>query len=329
MFDPASIACLLFPFMCSPPKADVTILVQKAVATTTSTSTTTTTTLDELPVDWGNSWQAWWDMDEASGNRAQSGGSASGCGLTEYNGVPGSTDKVEGDRSSDHNKPDIEYFANTCTGLRMTSSESVVYGGWMQPDTWSSVMNLYMWWGQNSTGRYSLAWLDNGRIECAIANDPSTICNNGKSTVVSSGDWKHVVCLYDNGNDDLDMYIDGKFVQNTTCTTTMDTSTTTFTIGRQNTTYGWDGHTDEPGVSKVVLTASEICRWCSCGIDGWNCDCDDTTPANYKSCTTDADCRSGAAKCATTAGECRGNNEGSDPGCGSCTLPACNASAPT
>lgn len=103
-----------------------------------------------------------------------------------------------------------------------------------------------------------------------------------------------------------------------------------FTISGPGATVDMEGQLDEAFVITQTLAASEICRVCSCGIQGTACECDTGTPANYKACTVDADCQdfSAAGRCDTTSGTCQGRNHATDPGCGGCTLPACNAAAP-
>ena len=89
----------------------------------------------------------------------------------------------------------------------------------------------------------------------------------------------------------------------------------------------WDGQLDECFVDNVAWSVSQVCRAGRCQLDGSLCMCDPGTPANYLTCTVDANCRvSGntTAICDTSAGTCRGR----DPGGVNCTPTSCNASAP-
>ena len=80
----------------------------------------------------------------------------------------------------------------------------------------------------------------------------------------------------------------------------------------------------------ATLTDAHVCRICSCGVNGVACLCDGATPATYAACSTDADCQkfSAQGRCDTTSNTCQGRNHTTNPGCGACALPACNAAAP-
>jgi hypothetical protein len=71
-----------------------------------------------------------------------------------------------------------------------------------------------------------------------------------------------------------------------------------------------------------VLTQSQTCRVAACGADGSNCWCDGTNPAQYRACTTNADCGGHGGLCNATAGRCVGNLMAT---CSVAGLPACNA----
>jgi hypothetical protein len=86
--------------------------------------------------------------------------------------------------------------------------------------------------------------------------------------------------------------------------------------------YG--GNVDEIAVWGVALTAAQLCKHTHCGIDGVLCMCDAATPANYRACSVDADCRvSGntTAECDSNSNTCRGHDA-------TCSPAACNATSP-
>lgn len=158
------------------------------------------------------------------------------------------------------------------------------------------------------------------RIERADTERIVTRCRTSSADVTLTSDnnacpnsaWCHIAVTYDVSTNALRQYLNGVLNpasgQPATVTGGIATPLTTeFVRIGYNASSATDvsGHVDEIGLDfDVVYTAQQACRLCSCGWDGSLCSCSSGTPANYID---------------------SGRNAAS---CGSCTLPACNASAP-
>ena len=66
----------------------------------------------------------------------------------------------------------------------------------------------------------------------------------------------------------------------------------------------------------------------ACGVDGKRCWCDGSNAANYKACSSDADCHGLVGACDTTDGHCIGRQKHGALNMGSNAIAACNAAAP-
>jgi hypothetical protein len=212
--------------------------------------------------------------------------------------------------------------ANCGTDMNITGVHTT--GCWIYADVSSNLRRILARGTSSTTANttgYAITRTSGSELSCWTQNQNSD--STGNALPVST--WKHAVCAY--SGTQLRPFIDGTAVGSLTTTTAPGTNTNPFRLASRSdaTTANqqWDGLLDECFVIAANVAASSICRIARCGMAGEYCVCDGTTPANYKSCITDIDCKAYSDKgtCDTTAGTCRGRNL-------SCTPVACNDAGP-
>lgn len=159
-------------------------------------------------------------------------------------------------------------------------------------------------------GGWAFEWMENGAIVGRAWNGSS------QSSVVSPslcsvGSWCVVSLVFDDDLDTFCLYVNGAVTACTAIPTITDPPTGTlayFRLGNSANSSKLDGLVDESGLRLgTAYSAEEVCRVCSCGIDGSLCSCDPLTSSLY------------------AAGSGSGLNASQ---CGSCALPACDSVAP-
>jgi len=292
------------------------------------------------PADWTSSF-IYWDLDEASGTRVNSGGvCGTDCDLSDNNTVTqDTTNEVEGTAGASFASANNEYLS--CTHATCGASNELGFassggtGGdltifaWVRPtaDADMSIMTKF-----NADGYRMRRVATNDLFSCTIDGTSTASLTAGNNTLPIN-ETHHVACRFNDTANTLDVFVDGAEDTTNADPTPADINVET---GRQfeiseNSVSQVNGMIDGAGAINDVLTDQELCRICSIHVDGSLGLCDQSTPANYKACSTDADCRptgNTTAVCDTTNGTCSGRNATGTPNCGGCTLPACNAAAP-
>jgi lysophospholipase L1-like esterase len=133
---------------------------------------------------------------------------------------------------------------------------------------------------------------------------PATVQATTAAGTLPLDTWAHVVGRFDNAGGQGQIFVNGQASGAAASQGGFGTAPGAFSLSQSVGGYAWDGQLDECFVTARVLTAAEICRVCSCGVNGTLCTCDAATPPSYL----------------TT-----GRNAGT---CGACALPACNAPPP-
>ena len=270
------------------------------------------------PADWSPPFVATWNFDEASGTRAASGGSCSAgsdCDLTDNNTVlQDTTNFKEGVASADFTKVNDESLSclnATCDELIAAPGDSFSYGCFARADVDGSEIH-FMEVSNEASGLdgYKLIrgeGLDT--IDCQVSDAGGSVTGTGVTDAWPVNVMTHAVCVFDNSADTIQAYINGKTSGSPATQDDVAATSENFYIG---TDAGLDinGQTDECFFIKQVLTDAQICRMCSCGIDG------DNDIGNEKCLCSGAD---------PTVYAANGRNTTQ---CGGCTLPSCNAVAP-
>jgi hypothetical protein len=144
--------------------------------------------------------------------------------------------------------------------------------------------------------------------------------------------WRHICFRFDDTTDLGQLTMNGE--DSIVDVSQQDTAdgAISITVGAQlgGVTEAFSGRMDALAFISQAMTLEEECRICSCNPAGALCMCDGMNPMNYKSCSTDTDCRQGGNVTALCSGGlCSGrNNAAQDPDCQNCTLPACNTASP-
>ena len=291
---------------------------------------------------WSNSPTAWWNCESSAGSNVpnESTGTPStavdcdtDCDLSEVNSPTRSTDHIIGAQSCDFQEADTDRLRcsdATCGELDMTGTLSFSWFAWFKPRPQTET-NFVIDQRQTATGGYDIIRQAALGVNCRIYNTSGTQSIQGAGPADNT--WIHGMCLWDESTDELQLYLNGASAAGPTAVTGPSAADAVdFRVSTDSASSDWDGLIDEMGVfAGVKLTAAQICRICSCGLNGENCSCSTADPTQYFSCTADSECHTPTnteAKCDSTSGKCQGYNDSTNPGCQSCTLPACNAAAP-
>jgi len=284
------------------------------------------------PQDWTYKFQGVWSFDDASGSsRLNTPGTAldSNLDLDLLNTVTRDTTRfIEGTASAtteDGISNRLRCLNATCAAqLQPAAGESLTWGVWFYPDVIAGdLLQKHVDFGP-TTGT-QMAMQADAEMRCTIA-DGTNVVNMDKGTIVADT-WTHSVCRFDNPGDTARFYQDGAFVSPGSAYTG-DVGLPpagAFTWFSDN--GGIAASLDEAWWIHDVLTDAEICRICSCGINGVTgpCDCSGDDPTTYLDTGRNSQtCASSV--CSSTGEACTTNGDCGT--CGGCTLPDCDASAP-
>lgn len=271
-----------------------------------------------LPTDWSGSFITIWSLDEATGStRVASSASSCGtagtdCNLTETGTVlfdPGPS-KQEGDGSARYNENGSNTLSCadvTCDELDFTSGGSFTAGCWIYPQSPETASDADIFDNESTNAGYSLdRGITNNSVRCTVGDAGGAVTAESATNAVQTLDtWYHATCQYDNTANAIQVYVDGATSGSSATQDDIAADTAAFNLGRSvGGSSPWSGLLDECFVTSSVLTSAQICRICSCQIDGSLCRCDPDSPTAYSD---------------------SGRNTSE---CGSCSLPSCNAAAP-
>ena len=285
------------------------------------------------PLDWSGAVVAWYDCEGAPTTFNQSGGTCGAdCNLTESGTVGADTTTfVEGTQSCqfDASTDLLTCVDATCDELDF-ANQDFTFMLWARFDNFTTALSTVRNMAGATLGGYqSFAQATTGAMRCRYQDAATTdgpLSTTGRSTTT----WYHISCAFDQSTD-YTLFVDE-------VSDTVDTTLGTLAAGDADFTLSavpspLIGRLDEVAVASTLWTALQRCRKCSCGVSQLTnrCMCTAQDPSQYAACTTDADCRPSGnttARCSATTQTCTGLNSTTNPGCGSCTLPACDAAAP-
>jgi hypothetical protein len=257
-------------------------------STTTSSTTTTSTTLPPSG-NWTSSMLALWKMDDATGStRVNAQGTTERDLIDVAQNVPAETaDKMEGSASCNFSdSPAMElYTQNADAALRSPAiANGLSWGCWARDTPNGSSTSpdglLGSYSGPDSAG-YAIDYQSSTTSWRAWTY-------NGASQVIASASgaqstWTHVVGTLTGTNDLLTLYLNGaQAAQTPHPSPSYQNSDKYVTVGQVEIAgdVGFTGNADECFVANRTLTAGDVCKICSCGVDGLLCTC---SGASYNS----------------------------------------------
>jgi len=269
------------------------------------------------PADWSPPFVATWNFDEASGTRAASGGSCSAgsdCDLTDNNTVTQDTTNFkEGVAAADFTRANDESLSclnATCDELIAPAGGSFTVGCFFRTDDTAGDQGLFDTLEAGATAGFAITRTTaTSLMDFKIADSGGVILMTAGVDSWPLNTWTHLVGRFDNDADAMSVVVNGVQIGGTTTQDDIGASGDPFVIG-SNETIDPSGQADECFYIDQALTDAQICRMCSCGIDG------DNDIGNEKCLCSGADATVYAANGRNTTQ------------CGGCTLPACNAVAP-
>ncbi len=137
-----------------------------------------------------------------------------------------------------------------------------------------------VWSGGHHTGfHYGCKWWP---------EPPGLEAVSGVPFAVPAGQWGHGVCVLDLAatGDEGKVYSNGMLANDQRWTPPASPPHVGFNISDHASDGGFDGELDECFVAAGALTAAEVCRICSCGVDGSLCACDPADPRRYAAAGT-------------------------------------------
>ena len=289
-----------------------------ATSTATNTQTFTATPTAQPLTSWCPLMVACWEMEEAT-SATRINDPLSSCGSTcnladtttavkdTTNFVVG-TAAAKGDGSTASNVMSCPFA--TC-GSNLNIHTSMSWGAFLRAT--SDVTASAMQYAGKATNN-QLSWglgrdLVNDQFTCRLID-----ASNVDKTQASSFNKFPIntfisgICVFDDPNNQLTNYADNASSTGSGVND-MKSVTSGSMVFLANSSSGdtptvWPGQVDEAFVCGGILSATDICRICSCGVNGTLCSCSNAVPGNYA-------------------------NPGRNTSCGSCTLPNCNAVGPT
>lgn len=290
--------------------------------------------------NWTSGFIAVWSMDEGTSSVRQSNSLAScgaDCDLTPVAVDQDTSDKIEGAASAQLTSPSASQNASSlqcdanndasdgvddCTDLNISSSNAT-WGGWFQANGSSGTVtgaqgttaNFAQLMGAHDSsddegyGLFAIDYLGILFLACT-ADDVTSSVNVqasalGQDTTDTGGfmtSMRFIACVYDASADTITgKYLYTDYSESASSADSLTSSSQNFMIGTEETDKSQALNYDNLFVADKALTNADLCRICSCGIDGRNCSCSIADTTNYASAGLNASY------------------------CGSCTLPDCNS----
>jgi len=302
----ASCGSCTLPATCNAtaPATTTTTTTTTTTSTTTTTISTTTTTLANAAPNWTTSFTAVWLMEESSGTRTNAQGTTTR-NLSEVGGTSASnTTYFQQGAASLQSAPATSLQSTDTALVNLGTASSIAWTcmAWARPQSTATGRLI-----QNAAGGTGGWYLDfitsNTSFQAGAGGTTTAPSYRIGSTSVTVGTWNHVGVANHNGTGQpCNIWLNGKLSQGSdTCAFNVPPGSQPFVIGGQG-VNSFDGQLDEAACINAVLPDADLCRICSCGIDGARC------------------------SCTGTAWNVTGRNAAS---CGSCTLPAsCTQATP-
>jgi hypothetical protein len=191
---------------------------------------------------------AYWNLDETSGNRADSKGIST---LTDNNSTSYAAGIVN--NSADFEKDNSNYLQRVSNSSLRVDDEDWSLTAWVKPESQSAAYSGVVVKGYWEYG----LWLYNDGVNLKPMVGMNTAFPLTYSTGISFGAWSFLAATYDHTTNILSLSVNGGTPQ-TASTGGVTGGTGGFVIGTTEGGWSYDGIVDEVGFWKRVLSASEI-----------------------------------------------------------------------
>lgn len=201
--------------------------------------------------------QAYWDLNETSGNRADSAGSNT---LTDINTVTsqvGPTGIATGN-AAQFTAASSEYLSKTDNADLSMGDINFTVAAWVYPDNVTGTVTIASKYAATgaSTSEYLLR--RTGTTFTFLVSGGSTTGNVVSSVTVSANQWYYVMAWHDSVTNKINIQVNNGAVTSDDHTAGSNDSNTDFNVGRRgNGSEYFDGRIDELGIWKRLLTTDE------------------------------------------------------------------------
>lgn len=233
------------------------------------------------PASWASNMQAVWYLEEATTTtRANSGSCGTSCNLTRAGDTTSDgTNYRQGSYSNvfDGTGDDLSCTnANCGTALGIASSGGtggdITFGCWVRLNALGVNATSGFLSRHASNSGYIAYVLDSGfglggSLRCKIDSTEAT--SSGQLLDTAPKAWVHAVCRFNDSTNTLRPFFNGA-ADGTATVSSLSAPSQSTVLGNLNSQY-LDGWLDECFVHAGALTDKDICRICSCGIDGQQC----------------------------------------------------------
>lgn len=257
-----------------------------------------------------------------TGNNNCSSGSLSGgtslcgfpgcdCDLTNNNSATGDeSNKVIGERSIAYvaasNQSLTCDMATDCNEFNLgQSGASLTYMGHVR--TTIDADSTFITKSGSTLHQFEMGFAASGdALVCSVKNTGGTSIDDVGPSTFTTNDFHFGACVFDNGANTIQAYFDGAFTGSPgSIVTDLQGGNGVFGTGYDGTAGDLTGNTNLVVVHAAAVSATDLCRACSCGWTGVGCQCFEPDPTVYV-------------------------DEGvNDTLCGNCVLPACNKAGPS
>lgn len=195
--------------------------------------------------------EAFWTLNETSGNRADSVGSNT---LTDSGAVGYDTGKVNNAARFDNSADQLSITDNASLSF---SDEDMTVAFWVYYDGTSFSSHLIGKWG---TGGHEWAVYQpsSGGPRFIVTHNGSTTALVTESTALTVGTWNFVVAWHDSTANTINIQVNNGTIRSTAHSLGLYNGTSAFTVGNTSTLgTNLDGRIDAAGVWRRVLTSDE------------------------------------------------------------------------
>lgn len=199
---------------------------------------------------------AYWTMNEASGTREDSIGSAD---LTPTASDPASVSGKLGN-AADLERDNTQYFSTAdAAGLSFSGTDSFSISAWIKLETTGTRMRVISKWGASAAVQDWELTINATLGPFFAVSDSATTASINDGTALNT-DWHHIVAVFDNANNELRLYLDGSQCATPVAETNdpTDSSSTIYVGNDYDGSDAFDGLIDDLCLFRKALTDANV-----------------------------------------------------------------------